>query len=163
MSRKDIHMKNEKKKIIISIIFVLIVLLTILLTWKLMQLNKTTLVNTNENSNTNEIVNNINENTMENNINITNTNNNINLSTEETTNSTSSEERSIEDIQKDEDKKEKAITIAKNNWGEDNTVYFTFDSIDEDGNYLIYIRDKATTHEVAHYIVDIKTGTCTLQ
>ena len=54
---------------------------------------------------------------------------------------------------------EKAIDIVKKDWGEDDNVYFTFESIDGNGNCVIYVREGETTREISIYTVNIKTGT----
>lgn len=152
--------KNIRKKIIVTIIFLLIMLCAILLTWKLVLINKTEKTSLDLNINENNIIEIENEieNTADN---VAIQQNNTKVNAADIT--TSSEEKSVEEIEKEEDKKEKAITLTKNNWGEDSNVYFTYDSIDERGNYIVYIREKSTTHAIARSIVDIKTGTCTLE
>jgi len=57
-----------------------------------------------------------------------------------------------------EDNKEKAIEIAKKEWGEDDSVYFEFDEIVSNGNYRIAVRQKSTTNTLVWYIVDIENG-----
>lgn len=54
---------------------------------------------------------------------------------------------------------EKAKQIAINNWGEDDTVYFSYDGKDERGRYIICVREKATTKALYWYYVDVETGT----
>lgn len=58
-----------------------------------------------------------------------------------------------------ENKEEEAKEIVKNNWGEDDSVYYSYDGIDEDGRYIICVRDKATTKALFWYYVDMETGT----
>ena len=57
-----------------------------------------------------------------------------------------------------ESPKEKAIRIVKENWGEDDTVYF-FCENEENGKYPVAVRDKNTTKALYWYYVDIETGT----
>ena len=40
-------------------------------------------------------------------------------------------------------------------------MYFTFESIDGNGNCVIYVREGETTREISVYTVNIKTGTLT--
>lgn len=157
--KKEISTKNMKKKIIISAIFLSIMLCAILLTWKILLMSKTEKVNSDINNNE-VLLQNETENTIaDEETKVENKNESLEIKNEVV----SSEEKSIDEIEKEEDKKEKAITLTKNNWGDDATVYFTFDSIDEHGNYIVYIREKTTTHAVARSVVDIETGTCTLE
>lgn len=73
------------------------------------------------------------------------------------------EEIDNESMQKEEKNKEEAIRIVKENWGEDDTVYFSYDSIDSDGNYLVCVRDKETTNALYWYKIDLETGTFTIE
>lgn len=57
-----------------------------------------------------------------------------------------------------ENKEEQAKEIVKNNWGEDDSVYYSYDGIDEKGRYIICVRDNATTRALFWYYVDIETG-----
>ena len=54
---------------------------------------------------------------------------------------------------------EQAKQIAKDNWGEDDTVYFSYDGKDENGRYVICVREKETTKALYRYYVDVETGT----
>jgi len=56
----------------------------------------------------------------------------------------------------EEENKEKAIEIAKKDWGEDDSVSFKFDRIDSNGNYIIVVREKATTNALRWYTVDVE-------
>ena len=73
--------------------------------------------------------------------------------------STSEEEVAKTEIEKEETDKEKALNLVKKDWGEDDNVYFTFESIDGNGNCVIYVREGETTREISVYTVNIKTGT----
>lgn len=56
-------------------------------------------------------------------------------------------------------KQEKAIELVKKHWGTDNSVYFTNENVRSNVEYIVAVRDKATT-EVKHYFkVNIETGT----
>lgn len=54
---------------------------------------------------------------------------------------------------------EKAKQLAKDNWGTDDTVYFSFEEVNEEGRYVISVRDKATTKALEWFYIDIETGT----
>lgn len=54
---------------------------------------------------------------------------------------------------------EKAKQLAKDNWGEDSTVYFSFEEVNEEGRYVISVRDKTTTKALEWFYIDIETGT----
>lgn len=59
---------------------------------------------------------------------------------------------------------EKAKQIVKANWGEDDdTVYYSYDGINEQGKYVICVRDKATTKALYRYYVDVETETCEIE
>ncbi len=86
---------------------------------------------------------NIVENKIENNINTSkteNTQDNLNANTQTTTS-----------------KEEKALKIAKNDWGEDSTVYFSNSGIDKNGKYIVEVHDSTTTETLTWYIIDIST------
>ena len=53
---------------------------------------------------------------------------------------------------------EEAKQIVKENWGEDDSVYFSCDAI-ENGKYIVCVRDSETTYELYRYYVDLETGT----
>ena len=55
---------------------------------------------------------------------------------------------------------EKAIAIAKKKWGEDASVNFVFDHKNENGEFVIAVRNSTTTAAIEWYIVNINTGTC---
>lgn len=54
---------------------------------------------------------------------------------------------------------EQAKQLAKDNWGEDDTVYFCYEEKNEEGRYVISVRDKATTKALEWFYIDIETGT----
>lgn len=61
-------------------------------------------------------------------------------------------------IQKQESDQEKAMNIAKKDWGEDSTVYFSFEGVNN-GKYTVAVREMDTTHTVRYYYINIATGT----
>ena len=73
--------------------------------------------------------------------------------------SNAGEEVTKTEIEKEKSDKEKALSIVKKDWGEDDNVCFTFESIDGNGNYVIYVREEETRREISIYTVNIKTGT----
>ena len=54
---------------------------------------------------------------------------------------------------------EQAKQIVKDNWGEDDTVYYSYDGKDAKGRYVICVREKSTTKALYRYYVDVETGT----
>lgn len=59
--------------------------------------------------------------------------------------------------------KEKAIKLVKDDWGEDTSVYFYVDEVNENGKYIVSVRDNATTSVVVWYEVDVKNNTAVMQ
>ena len=58
-----------------------------------------------------------------------------------------------------ESPEEQAKQIVKDNWGEDDSVYYSYDGKDENGKYIICVREKSTTKALYWYYVDVETGT----
>ena len=151
---------TKKRKILIGLIIldVIIIGLAVYLTINLININ-------NEEKNPkNEIENKIENNTVENNV----INNSVkNTVKENKTNTKEHENEPIADPEQEIDKntwqqqqnnEEKAINIAKEAWGEDNNVEFTFDHIDENGKYIVFVRDIETTRQIDLYTIDVETG-----
>ena len=65
---------------------------------------------------------------------------------------------SFEEQKQDENNKEKALRLVKEEWGKDDTtVYFTLDN--QQGNFYYYtVRSKSTTASLAEYEVDVTTS-----
>ena len=141
-------MENKKKIIIIAVTIVLVILIT-LLTIKLIKIEK----------NKGKEVINLNENAIENNTNVNEEKNNQTNTTQNTSSNVGEEEVTKTEIEKEKSDKEKALSIVKKDWGEDDNVCFTFESIDGNGNYVIYVREEETRREISIYTVNIKTGT----
>ena len=58
---------------------------------------------------------------------------------------------------------EYAKSMAKQTWeklGVDTQVYYSYDDIDGNGNYLISVREESTTKELVQYKININTNTC---
>lgn len=146
------------KKVLIYVIVVILVICAGVLTVKNMVKDDKT-IETSKNYNNieteNKFVENVNtiENKMENDI--ENKTEDEDKNTEMESEPTNPEEK--EDKNKDGNK-EKAIEIAKKEWGEDDSVYFEFDKIDSNGNYRIAVRQKSTTNALVWYTVDIENG-----
>ena len=62
-------------------------------------------------------------------------------------------------IEKIESNEEKAIRIAKEDWGEDETVKFDLEENirDSKGRYIVNVRDVETTHPLRIYYIDVET------
>lgn len=60
-------------------------------------------------------------------------------------------------------KEEKAIELVKEEWGGTDGVYFSNESIDSQGRYIVSVRDRGTTNSLAFFIVDVNTGLVTKQ
>lgn len=151
----------NKKSIIITILVIIAVALAIFLTAKLsnVQKNEDNIIsmekidedNLFENEN-NLITNNYIEENI-NNIIVEEENNNDVLVN---TNSNTVVSNEMTDT---EDYKEKALRLVKEDWGEDDSVYFDIAEIQENGIYKICVRDKNTTNEVMWYEVDVVNNT----
>ena len=162
-------MDDKRKIIIIVVIVVALVILISLLTIKLIKIEKNKgkeVFNSNENAIKSNIIENDIENDIENEI-IENAvvdtekeENNKNNS-QNTSPSIGEEEVTKTEIEKEETNKEKAMNIVKKDWGEDDNVYFTFESIDSRGNYIVYVREGETTRAISSYTINLETGTFT--
>ena len=89
------------------------------------------------------------------------TNNNEKNETVEN-NITESEVNEIENNIQDEttttlNPEEEAKQIVKDNWGEDDSVYFSYDGV-KDGKHVVCVRDVATTKALYRYYVNVETG-----
>ena len=60
------------------------------------------------------------------------------------------------------DEKQKAIELVKKEWGEDDTVNFVFDYVNENGEYVISVKDKTTATVRNYFRVDLSTQTVEL-
>lgn len=149
------------KKLIISVIaFVLLMILAVILGYKLTSLKEKDNNITEENivnevkneieksvitESKNEVVNN----TIENNI------------VEE--NNTETEIEDTEVIEKNISDKQKALEIAENNWGSDDTIYFDYDGTNSNGDHMVCVRDKNTTQALYWYKINVETGEFTIE
>lgn len=72
------------------------------------------------------------------------------------------EEKTSANDEKIINKKDEALRLVEEEWGEDSTVYYTIDN--ESGNiYSISVRSKATTAVLQEYEVDVTKGIVTLK
>lgn len=60
------------------------------------------------------------------------------------------------------DKKQKAIDLVKKEWGEDDTVNYVFDYVNEKGEYVIAVKDRATATVKNYFRVNLDTETVEL-
>lgn len=152
-------------KIVLPIICVLVVVVTFVLLFDMK--GKTEQTSAENNVNTANIISNTNTNTNTNEN--TNTNTNAVVENNSVENTTTVSENTVEDAVmsgKDdryaEDKQEKAIELVKKKWGEDDTVYFTNESVNSDEEYIVAVRQKSSTAVKNYFKVNIKTGVVTI-
>ena len=134
-----------EKKILYILIIIILIIVGIFVAKKITEKDKTeqTVANTLENTNKTDE-----ENKLEGN----------NTVVSETEKNEAKENNVAEGKDKDAPE-EQAKQIVEANWGEDNTVYFSYDGKDENGRYIICVREKATTKALYWYYVDVETGT----
>ena len=108
----------------------------------------------------NEVVEDNQTNTTNNTTNTAKTNSSTSVnSTNETTSVASSSGTSTPAVT---DKKQKAIELVKKEWGEDNTVNFSFEYINENGEYIVAVRRNSSATTEFYYRVDLDTETVEL-
>lgn len=54
---------------------------------------------------------------------------------------------------------EKAVSIAKKDWGNTSNVEFSVEGMDGNGNYIVAVRDSKTTQALAFYTVNLENET----
>lgn len=72
------------------------------------------------------------------------------------------EEKTTEESQKEEVKvsdEDKAIDLAKKQYGTTNGVYFRIEQIKSNSVYIVSVRDNETTRDLAWYTIDVVNGT----
>ena len=141
------------KKILYFAIIVALIIAGIFVAKQILEKEDTeqTSTNTIENANKTNEENQLEENNLE-----TNNTDENNVVENEVTNNTEPGE-----IQ--ETPEEQAKQLVKDNWGEDDAVYFSYDGKDENGRYIICVREKETTKALYWYYVDLETGTFDIQ
>ena len=82
-----------------------------------------------------------------------------NKTTENKTNNNSSKNDSSDTQSNASYLRDVAISLAKKEWGEDNSVYYSVEDGDSKDEYIVSIRDSGTTAEIVSYIVNVKTKT----
>ena len=137
-----------KKQLIIIALLIIVVIVGILIARKIMNDFKIepTVSNKVINHNVNSVKNEI-SNTVSNETNNENANNTENTTIENT------------EPEKPKTELEKAIDIVKQDWGEDNNVYYAEDGKTAKGEYIICVRDKNSTNALAWYTVNIAEET----
>jgi hypothetical protein len=70
----------------------------------------------------------------------------------------SNEINSSDEDRYSESKQEKAIQLVKEHWGDDDTVYFTNESVKSDEEYIVAVRLKSSTAVTNYFKVNINTG-----
>ena len=113
----------------------------------------TTTKNDNKQNKVNE-TSNVQKNTVENTVTDTN-------KTENTVDNNSTTETNTETFENTpQTEEEKAISIVKKDWGaNDVSVKMSVEGINDDGTYIISVRDSSTTEAKAFYKVNVKNGT----
>lgn len=153
---------NNKIKIFIAIIAIILVVIICIIAFN--KKDNTDEVNSNTVENVvntvleNEVVNDIiDENTAVKNVaqNITETQI---LETADFSNSVYEDDSDVGTI----DKKQEAIDLVKKQWGEDNTVTFSCDSITSDGIYIIAVTSKERAVVLNYFKVNLTDKTVTL-
>ena len=152
----------NKKRLFMFFIIITIAIISSCLICLIINKTKTT-ETFSENIIKNEIVNNIIEekdDKIENNIideenNIEEDTNSINIKEQQP----NSEEITKEEVESMKTNEEKAIEIAKKNWGEDSKVVFVNDGVSKStGRYIVAVRNAATRNAICYYHIDINTG-----
>ena len=59
-------------------------------------------------------------------------------------------------------REEKAVKLVKQAWGEDDSVYFSYQSVDNQGRYIVSVNRKDTT-VLAFFLVDVDNEVVTKQ
>ncbi len=145
-----------KRKTSIIIIIILVIMLIAIGIFMFGEINKggsskptsTNTLKEEKNEIVNQIVNEITENVLKNDI-------ENNTTIENTTTSTETFEEAPKTAE------EKAISIVKKDWGEDKNVDIAIDGMDNNGNYIVAVRDSSTTEAKAFYTVNTSSGTFT--
>lgn len=159
-------MKKDYKKFIFPAICVLVVVLTFVLLFDMK--NKASKIadskNANEVNNEN-VAHNTNTNTVENIVD----ENSVKNETVENTNTTNTTKEEIktpqtavtsgDDDKLAENKQNQAVELVKQKWGSDSKVYFTNESVNSKGEYIVAARDKSSTEVKNYFKVNIETGT----
>ncbi len=163
-------MKNKKKIITAIVAIIVIILLVVLLITRLIVLRKNGKESQEVNENEvieNNVDNNVIDNEVDENTEVENTTNEITDNQEQTeTESTPivdpEQEVGKQTMEKEESNLEKAMNIAKKDWGQDDSVYFAFEGNDGE-KYIISVREKETTYAVRYYMINVDNETFEIQ
>lgn len=155
---------DKKKLVIIILAITLLIISAVLLTIKLFNLENDTVKTSTDNVIENSISNNTIENEVSNNV-VNNTiQNNISTNTTQNeTNNTTTTNKQEETKEESQTNEEKAVSIVEKIWNNEKDVYCSFEEEDNEGNYIVCVRDKETTRALYWYTVDIETGKATVK
>lgn len=155
---------KKSTKIIITLLCVLVVALTLYLVFdmqkKLSQRASTN--STNTNTSTNTLNNSVSVENKVNNIIVNDVTNENTVVNNETDNTAEPEDNHIEESIKEEGNKKLAIKIVKEKWGDDDTVYFTNEGKNDNGELLVAVRSKDTTSIIANFKVNVFSEEATI-
>lgn len=152
--------KDNTRGFLKALIALMLVAVTVILgyTGKI-YIDEKKLANSNpiQNSQNNTINNSYNENKEE----------NENNQTSEDENKSEEEEKTVEEEPEEEpiqeetsvNDEDKAIDLAKKQFGTSDGVYYRIEQIQSNGVYIVSVRDNETTRDLAWYTVDVKNGT----
>ncbi len=166
--------KSKKKKktsyLIIAIVIVLFIILCLAYDEMKVEPADANTVNNNlvdENTGLDNIINELFDDVttneeVENDVEEENQNKDSNIEKEENKNEVEDEE-DISSTETVTSKEQKAINLVKQAWGGDDGVYFSNESIDSNGRYIVSVRDKGTTNSLAFFLVDVDKELVTKQ
>ena len=154
---------NKKKLIIIGLVVLLLITSAVLLTIKLYNLENETVKTSAENVIDNSIANNTIHNEVSNNVVNNTVQNNVNNVLQNETNNTTTNIKQEELKEETQTNEEKAVAIVEKIWKNEKNVYYSFEEIDGEGNYIVCVRDKETTRALYWYNVNIETGKATIK
>lgn len=154
---------DKKKLLSIILVLVLLVVSAVLLTIKLFDLENETVKTTTENVIENSIANNTIQNEVSNNVVNNTVQNNVNNVVQNEKNNTTTNNKQEEVKQDDQTNEEKAVAIVEKIWKNEKNVYCSFEEIDNEGNYIVCVRDEETTRALYWYVVNIETGKATIK
>lgn len=153
---------NSKVKICIALIAIVLVVIICVIAFKgkdnVDEANSNTVENIANTMVENEVDNNVVENKVENTTAKQNVIENQKLETKDFSTSVYETNSDVGTT----DKKEEAINLVKKQWGEDDTVTFSCDSITSDGIYIIAVTSKERAVVLNYFRVDLAAKTVTI-
>lgn len=163
---------NNKEKIIIAITCILLVIVIVIFVFKKNnnidnQNIVSNQVNQNVSLNNNQVddENIVSENIVDNNIVENDVAENTSVSTNNDSNINPSNPQSVYETNTDigtTNKKQEAINLVKEKWGEDNTVTFSCDSVTTSGEYIVAVTSIQTATVKNYFIVNLENKTVTV-